>query len=64
MTVPSEDSWSAAALAELGGPIEQTNSCECPHCHETFYALPLHDPLKHHIDYCESRPESDDENGN
>lgn len=32
------------------GPRE---SAVCPRCGHTFYAPPLHDPLKHHIDYCD-----------
>lgn len=30
---------------------------QCPYCGQTFYAPPLHDPLKRHFDYCPNRPE-------
>ena len=42
-----------------GAPCE---SAECPYCGQTFYALPLHDPLKQHIDYCDKNPEAVDDN--
>lgn len=38
---------------------EPENSAECPYCHQTFYALPLHDPLRKHCDYCEDAPENE-----
>lgn len=34
-------------------------SAVCPYCHDTWYAPPKHDPLKHHIDYCPQNPSSD-----
>jgi len=44
-------------VAEL---VAERSSAVCPYCGQTFYGLPLTDPLKHHVDYCESRPEEHD----
>jgi hypothetical protein len=46
-----------AAILRVRAPGE---AAMCPWCGETFYALPLHDPLKHHIEYCDKRPEDDE----
>lgn len=35
---------------------EEPNSADCPYCGVTLYALPNHDPLKRHLDFCEQRP--------
>ncbi len=40
---------------------EPCESAECPYCGRTFYALPGHDPLKHHIEYCEDSCEREGE---
>jgi hypothetical protein len=40
---------------------EPVAAARCPYCGETFYAPPLHDPIRKHVDYCEKRPEPDDQ---
>lgn len=51
------------ANQEIDATTEYLNPCAsavCPHCGETFYTLPRHDPLKHHVQYCEKRPHDED----
>jgi hypothetical protein len=46
--------------AEFPSQSRADESAKCPYCGDTFYAMPLHDPLKHHIQYCDKRPEDDE----
>jgi hypothetical protein len=38
-----------------------TCAAPCPWCRRTFYAPPLQDPLKGHVDYCDFRPKGEEE---
>ena len=40
---------------------EPCESAKCPYCAETFYAPPLHDPIRKHVDYCEKNPDNSEE---
>lgn len=50
--------WESADFAG-GAPEDNRESAVCPFCRDTMYAPPRQDPLKHHIDYCPSNPNSD-----
>lgn len=62
MAEMSEGRWAPGTLIPEYRPEEEKakESADCPYCGQTFYALPLHDPLKHHVDYCEARPVDDE----
>lgn len=36
--------------------LEQRETAKCPYCGQVFYALPQHDPIKLHVQYCEKLP--------
>jgi hypothetical protein len=43
-------------------PADPNNNAKCPYCGQTFYAMGLEDPIKHHVQYCpEAPPEEEDE---
>ena len=63
--VACPDCGEMVAAPALGGHVcdpnrpaepEPVEAETCPWCHQTFYALPGHDALKPHIDYCPDRP--------
>jgi hypothetical protein len=57
-----DEGWTRGFGAPVGDPdpAPERSEAVCPYCGQTFYGLPLTDPLKHHVDYCESRPEEHD----
>src|SRR5260221_94372 len=46
-------------IALLDKAHGRRESAVCPYCRQTFYALPMCDPLRKHFDYCPANPDSD-----